>query len=144
METIKNPKIIIYDDKNMKYIVGHIGRYDISADTIGYVIPYDGRVHNTVVGYTFNCDINDSKMFDNIQLDPTTMERIAKFNKEQEIRRLDEKIKEKKEKIKELDDILQDKDKRVEKLKEFVANIYNIDVNDAEDDYEDDYDDFYY
>ena len=68
------------------------------------------------------------------------MERIAKFNKEQEIRRLDEEIKEKKEKIKELDDILQDKDKRVEKLKEFVANIYNIDINDDEEDY----DDFYY
>lgn len=35
---------------------------------------------------------------------------------------------------------LQDKDKRVQKLKEFVANIYNIDINDDEEDY----DDFYY
>lgn len=142
METIKNPKIIIYDDENMKYIVGYTGRYDISTNTIDYVIPYDRMVHNTVVGYTFNCDINVPKMFDNIKLDPTTMERIAKFNKEQEIRRLDEEINKKKEKIKELDDILQDKDKRVQKLKEFVANIYNIDVNDDDD--EEDCDDFYY
>ena len=140
METIKSPKIIIYDDENMKYIVGYTGRYDISTNTIDYVIPYDGMMHSTAVGYTFSCDIDDTKRLDNIKLDPTTMERIAKFNKEQEIRRLDEEINEKKEKIKELDDILQDKDKRVQKLKEFVANIYNIDVNDDEDDY----DDFYY
>ena len=39
------------------------------------------------------------------------------------------KIKEKKDKIKELDDILQDKEGKVKKLKEFVANLYNIDLD---------------
>ena len=39
------------------------------------------------------------------------------------------KFKEKKDKIKELDDILQDKEGKVKKLKEFVANLYNIDLD---------------
>ena len=51
------------------------------------------------------------------------MRRIAKYNKEQEIKRLEHEIENKKERIKELDDILQDKEGRIEKLKEFVANI---------------------
>lgn len=140
---IKNPKIIIYDDENMTYIVGYIGWYDMGVSTMDVTIPNDYMYCNAVSTHTFHCDINEAKTLDNIQLDPTTMKRIAKFNKEQEIRRLDEEINKKKEKIKELDDILQDKDKRVEKLKEFVANIYNIDINDDEEDY-DDYDDFYY
>ena len=62
------------------------------------------------------------------------MRRIAKYNKEKECQQLDEKIKEKKAKIKELDDILTDRVGRVEKLKEFIAKIYDIDLYDDEDD----------
>ena len=141
MITINKPRILIYDNENMIYLTGFYGSLDISYETDDYTTLYDESIR--VIDKTiFTCEIDDTKRLDNVKLDPTTMERIAKFNKEQEIRRLDEKIKEKKEKIKELDDILQDKDKRVQKLKEFVANIYNIDVNDSEQDYEDD--DFYY
>ena len=67
---------------------------------------------------------------ENIKLDDTLMRRIAKFNKEQEIKRLEHEIENKKERIKELDDILQDKEGRIEKLKEFVAIIYDIDLED--------------
>ena len=136
---IDRPTILIYDSENMVYLAGFNGSLDISYETDDYTTLYDESIR--VIDKTiFTCEIDDTKRLDNVKLDPTTMERIAKFNKEQEIRRLDEEINEKKEKIKELDDILQDKDKKVQKLKEFVANIYNIDINDDEEDY----DDFYY
>lgn len=136
---IDRPTILIYDSENMIYLAGFYGSLDISYETDDYTALYDESIR--VIDKTiFTCEIDDTKRLDNVKLDPTTMERIAKFNKEQEIRRLDEEINKKKEKIKELDDILQDKDKRVQKLKEFVANIYNIDINDDEEDY----DDFYY
>ena len=138
---IDRPTILIYDSENMIYLAGFYGSLDISYETDDCTALYDESIR--VIDKTiFTCEIDDTKRLDNVKLDPTTMERIAKFNKEQEIRRLDEEINKKKEKIKELDDILQDKDKRVKKLKEFVANIYNIDVNDDDD--EEDYDDFYY
>ncbi len=138
---IDRPTILIYDSENMIYLAGFYGSLDISYETDDYTALYDESIR--VIDKTiFTCEIDDTKRLDNVKLDPTTMERIAKFNKEQEIRRLDEEIKEKKEEIKKLDDILQDKDNRVRKLKEFVANIYNIDVNDDDD--EEDYDDFYY
>lgn len=138
MITINKPRILIYDNENMIYLTGFYGSLDISHEVDEYNTLYDNSMR--IIDKTiFTCEIDDTKQLDNVKLDPTTMKRIAKFNKEQEIKRLDEEINKKKEKIKELDDILQDKDKRVEKLKEFVANIYNITLN--EDDYEDD---FYY
>lgn len=136
---IDRPTILIYDSENMIYLAGFYGSLDISYETDDYTTLHDESIR--IIDKTiFTCEIDGTKRLDNIKLDPTTMERIAKFNKEQEIRRLDEEINKKKEKIKELDDILKDKDKRVKKLKEFVANIYNIDINDDEEDY----DDFYY
>lgn len=139
---IDRPTILIYDSENMIYLAGFYGSLDISYETDDYTTLYDESSIRVIDKTIFTCEIDGTKRLDNVKLDPTTMERIAKFNKEQEIRRLDEEINKKKEKIKELDDILQDKDKRVRKLKEFVANIYNIDVNDDDD--EEDYDDFYY
>ena len=139
---IKIPRIIIYDDESMQYITGYSGNVCVEVNSDKYYNLNEPFPSHIIKNRIFTCAIDDAKLLDNIKLDPTTMERIAKFNKEQEIRRLDEEINKKKEKIKELDDILQDKDKRVQKLKEFVANIYNIDVNDDDD--EEDYDDFYY
>ena len=140
MITINKPRILIYDNENMIYLTGFYGSLDISYETDDYTTLYDESSIRVIDKTIFTCEIDDTKQLDNVKLDPTTMKRIAKFNKEQEIKRLDEEINKKKEKIKELDDILQDKDKRVQKLKEFVANIYNIDINDDEEDY----DDFYY
>lgn len=69
------------------------------------------------------------------------MRRIAKFNKEIDIQKLDKKIKEKEAKIKELDDILQDREGRIDKLKKFVAELYDIDLSDEDDEDYDYYDD---
>lgn len=119
-------KVIVYDDKNIRYLTGRMG--DFRYEPI-YV---NGKIIPITVRQSF--DITDINRTDTIQLDETLMKRIAKYNKEKECQQLEEKIKEKKAKIKELDDILTDRVGRVERLKEFIAKIYDIDLYDDEDD----------
>ena len=130
MNDIKIPRILIYDDENMTYFVGNMIRWETSF----YGYENIGETKAEIL-------IRNGQLVNNIELDETTMRRIAKFNKEQEIIKLDKVIKEKERKIKDLDDILQDRSKRVEKIKEFIADIYNIPIDDGEYDY-DDYDDY--
>lgn len=137
---INHPRILIYDDENINYREGYMGNLEMVApEYIEYASMGDTEKHRLLGGdYTFSCQINNYEEHDTIKLDPTTMKRIAKYNKEQECLQLDEKIKEKEEKIKELDDILNDRENRVKKLKDYIKNIWNIDVNDEdEDDYYD-------
>ncbi len=70
-----------------------------------------------------NFNIPTCEISDTIKLDDTLMKRIAKFNKEEE--------------IKKLENILEDREKIVEKIKEYIDNIYDIDINDDEYDYDD-------
>lgn len=126
MNDIKIPRVLIYDDENMTYFVGDMIRWETSF--------YD---YETIGETKAEIFIQNGESLNNIELDPTTMKRIAKFNKEQEIIKLDKVIKEKEEKIKDLEDILQDRSKRVEKIKEFIANVYNIPIDDGEYDYDD-------
>ena len=126
-------KLIIYDDKNISYITGNI--YEINVEP--HYLEYDNgsafkQYFETSKTYsvTTNNPIND----ETIKLDDTLMKRIAKFNKEIEIKKLDETIKNKQEKIKELDELIQDKEKRWNKVKDYIKNIYNISL---EDDYDD-------
>lgn len=113
-------KVIVYDDKNIKYLTGYMGDYRYEP------IYVNGKIIPIAVRQSF--DITDINRTDTIQLDETLMKRIAKYNKEKECQQLDKKIEEKKAKIKELDDILTDRVGRVEKLKEFIAKIYDIDL----------------
>lgn len=128
-------KLLIYDDEEIHYIEACVTEIDMQQHWIDYEDPHGYKTsYPTSRTYTF--DTVEGFDTDTIKLDETLMKRIAKYNKEIEIQKLDKKIEEKKNKIKELDDILQDKDKRVEKIKEFIANIYDIDITD-DDDYED-------
>lgn len=138
IKQVSNPKIIIYDDENIQYIVGTVGNFGInSGEPIEITTPKDFERQYIPPMYNyFECEIRNCEQLDNIMLDETTMKRIAKYNKEVEVKRLDNTIKEKKDKIKELDDTLQDKEGRVKKLKEFVANIYNINLDEDDEDYD--------
>lgn len=138
IKRVFNPKIIIYDDENIQYTVGTVGNFGIdSGEPIEITSPEDfERKYIPPMYNYFECEIRNCEQLDNIMLDETTMKRIAKYNKEVEVKRLDNTIKEKKDKIKELDDILQDKEGRVKKLKEFVANIYNINLDEDDEDYD--------
>lgn len=134
IKKINKPKILIYDDENIRYIVGDLATFDHEPQ----VEYYDLNGHKEAIPIRTFCNfaLDESKLLDNIMLDETTMKRIARYNKEVEVERLNDKIKEKKCKIKELDDILQDKEGRVKKLKDFVANIYNIDLDEDDEDYD--------
>lgn len=128
-------KLIIYDDKNISYITGNI--YEINVEPhyleCASVDTYKKHVEiSKTYSVTTNNPIND----ETIKLDETLMKRIAKFNKEIEIKKLDETIKNKQEKIKELDDILKDRDKRVQKIKQYIANIYDLNIEEDEDYYD--------
>lgn len=124
--------LLIYDDENIKYYSGV--PIDICYEQdVDYCQTLTGHTYTLNRGVILTTRIQNYDETDNITLDETMMKRIAKFNKEQEIKKLDEKIKQKNKKIKELDDILQDKEGRVAKLKQFIANIYDIDINDDED-----------
>ena len=142
-KSIKQPRILIYDDENMNYRVGNMGDFDIVIDTPIEITGWRDYQRQFIQPLTqlFRCTISNYEELENIKLDDTTMKRIAKFNKEIDIQKLDKKIKEKEEKIKELDDILQDRECRIDKLKKFVAELYDIDLSDEDDEDYDYYDD---
>ena len=128
-------KLIIYDDKNISYITGNIYEINVEPHYIEYSPnSWDINKQYFETSKTYSVITNNPVNNETIKLDDTLMKRIAKFNKEIEIKKLDEIIKNKQEKIKELDNLLQDKEKRWKKVKDYIANIYNIDL---EDDYDD-------
>lgn len=125
------PRVIIYDDENIQYFVGNgasfewIPQYMTFENLDGAKTPFD-------MGVDISMHLDETKVLDNIKLDDTTMRRIAEFNKSQECKRLDEKIKEKKARIKEIEIILEDREHRLAKLKEYIKHIYEIDVDDED------------
>lgn len=127
--------LIIYDDKNISYITGNIYEINVEPHYIEYSPnSWDINKQYFETSKTYSVTTNNPVNNETIKLDDTLMKRIAKFNKEIEIKKLDETIKNKQEKIKELDDLLQDKEKRWDKVKKYIEDIYNIDL---EDDYDD-------
>ena len=124
---INNTKVIIYDDNNIQYIVGDGASFEWEPQYSTYE-SFDGSRTTFPLGVTVTLGLSDAEVLDNIKLDKTLMERIAVFNKEQQCKKLDKEIKEKKERIKEIEAILEDREHRLDKLKEFIADIYDIDI----------------
>ena len=130
--------VLMYDEENMNYYHGVLANI-VSAEPNTYTCDLlDGGIHTSIFSWNVQFTTSDLREMNNITLDDTTMKRIAKFNKIQEFNRLDEEIKEKKEKIKELDDLLKDKEKRWNKVRDYIKNIYDIELDD-DDDYDYDY-----
>lgn len=128
-------KLIIYNDKEICYIRGDVYEVNIKP----HYLEYDnGSAFKEYfeTSKTYSVTTNNPTNDETIKLDETLMKRIAKFNKEIEIKKLDETIKNKQEKIKELDNLLQDKEKRWNKVKDYIKNIYNISLEDECDDEE--------
>ena len=134
--------VIIYNDEFINY--RHA--IPVSIDSTPRFIEYDsdalGGRQQYVISNTITMETGTYEELENIQLDPTLMKRIAVFNKEQECKRLDKEIEEKKEQIKELDNLLKDKEKRWQKVKEYIANIYELDIDNDYEDYDDEDEDY--
>ena len=128
--------ILAYSDDDIIYYDGVLANFDIeNIWDEGYFVT--GKHYQYLLGTNISFTVSNLEQHETIKLDDTLMKRIAKFNKEAEIKKLDEAIKNKKEKIKELDDLLQDKEKRWDKVKKYIEDIYNIDLEDDYDDEED-------
>lgn len=130
--------ILIYNDEDISYF--HGVPMEIGMET--FCREYDGSFgykQTIPISRLLTATIGNFEELKNITLDDTTMKRIAKFNKEVDIKKLDKEIEEKKKHIDELDDILYDREGRVNKLKDFIKDIYNINLD--EDDEEYDWDD---
>lgn len=132
---ISNTRVIIYDDKDIQYIVGNGASFEWEPE-YSTCESLDGSRTTFPLGVKVTLGLSNGEILDNITLDDTLMKRIAKFNKEQEIKRLDEEIKEKKEKIKEIENILEDRENRLDKLKRYIANIYDMDIVEDDDDWD--------
>ena len=126
-------KLIIYDDENINYITGDIFEMNVEPHYLGYDNGHALKQYFEI-SKTYSVTTNNPVNNETIKLDDTLMKRIAKFNKEVEIKKLDETIKNKQEKIKEVDNLLQDKEKRWDKVKKYIEDIYNVDL---ENDYDD-------
>ena len=94
-ELFRMPNVILYDDENIVYYRAALVGYDCENDYYTY-INCDGKASYFPNGATITMRTSSGEQTDNIQLDDTLMRRIAKFNKEQECKRLDEEINKKK------------------------------------------------
>ncbi len=134
--------ILIYNNENIEYYHGKIVSFTSKPIIERYCSIEEDMPITNILGNTVIFQVGRGEETNNIELDDTTMKRIAKFNKTQECKRLDKEIKAKEERIKELDNLLQDKEKRWNKVKQYIKNIYDLDLDeDDDDDYYEDWDD---
>ena len=125
--------IIMYDDKEMIYLRGSLIETRVDFNYGEKTSYFDFETKTILLSKTFIGQINDLDIIETIKLDETLMKRIAKYNKIAEINKMKKTIKEKEKKIENLDNILQDKDERVKRLKQFIANIYDLDLEEEDD-----------
>lgn len=126
---MNNYHIIIYNKDEMYYTEGELTSMEVTPTIIDN--PYGGVVSQRPYIKTYTTCENEPTEY--IKLDDTTMKRILKYNKETKIKKLNKEIEQKKAEIKELDNKLQDKEKRWEKVKKYIANIYDINIKEDED-----------
>lgn len=127
--------ILIYNDKDIQYFHGVPINIGIEQLHDEYNSILYGR-KTIPTKRILTATIDNFEELDNITLDDTTMKRIAKFNKEIDIKKLNKEIEEKKKQIDELDEILQDRNGRLGKLKNFIKDIYNINLDDDDEGYD--------
>ena len=76
IKEINKPKILIYDDENIAYVVGDLATFEYEPE----VEYYESGGINKAKPIRSICSyaINEAKKLDNIMLDETTMKRVAK------------------------------------------------------------------
>lgn len=133
-----NLNILIYDDENFEYMTGEligITKEPILMDCTSIRDFMQRYMPTGRANLWF--EIQDCENKETIHFDDTLMKRIAKYNKEADIEKLDNDLKTKKKKIKELEEKIEDREQRWQKIQKFVANIYDLPLEDNEDDYYD-------
>jgi len=139
-EIPKEVNVLVYDDKDLYYKTGLLVKIEYNQDELIDITTSRDNYKKVVPARRayLQLEVNNFKENDCIKLNDTLMKRIAKYNKEVEVQKVEEKIKIKKKQLKELEEKIEDREQRWKKIQEFVANIYELPLEDDEDynDYE--------
>lgn len=103
-------------------------------DTTKRYVPMKNEAMLTIELTSF--DANET-----IKLDDTMMKRIAKYNTEIKLRKVEEKIKSQERKLKKIEEKIEDREQRWKKIQDFVSDIYELPLEDEDDDYNYDWED---
>lgn len=133
---MNNYHIIIYNEEEMYYTEGELTSMETTPTVFRSANGSSIAQRPYIRTYT-TCEGEPTEY---IKLDDTTMKRILKYNKEVEIKKLDEIIEKKKKEIKKLEDKMEDRKQRTKKVEKYIEDIYELDLNNNDDD--DDYDEY--
>lgn len=129
-------KVIIYDDEVMGCYEAQNIVFDYEQNPIEITTLEDIErkyIHGIPEFYVYGAG-NIRKM---AELDPTTMKKIARYNKEVELENIQREIKFKKDELKALEEEIKDRQDRINKIHELVEKIYD---DDEDEDYDNSYD----
>lgn len=142
-------RVIIYDDEDLSLEDFGISNIDYHSN------PNPSVIENTLIGDIkrkyidgmIDCQIilSLSNSTKKIELDPTTMKKIAKYNKEEDIKELDIKSKKIKNDIKTLNKKVDKLEKMIPELKDLTKDYIDKDYTDFNEYLSDKYEkDYYY
>jgi predicted nuclease with TOPRIM domain len=140
---MEKSQLIFYDNDTMEC-------YNIYNYLIGFDFSAIGDIENaypTIRGLV-ECDFEGRFIKSPINLDPTTMKRIAKYNSEMEVKELEKQKTQLNSEISKLKTDLDKIKNKIDNLKNFAENFIKSDIDNIEDyidvEYNDDkYDDYY-
>ena len=130
LDVYKKVKAIVYDDDDMAV-------YDMIVDSVNYSPEmiectsgadyYKKYVVSPFHSYTLIGNIDTTN---NIELDPNTMRKIAEYNKEKELQRIQDKIDKAKSNLEEVTKELNKQNDRLNSVKDYVAKFIKSNEND--------------
>ena len=134
-------KVIIYDDEVMGCYESQVINFDFKENPIE-ITTLEDIERKFINGIPEYCIYGSGYIRRMIELDPTTMKKIAKYNKEVELENIQREIKFEKDELKALEKDIEDRIKRINKIHELVENVYDLDLD--KDYFEDeDYDEYW-
>lgn len=119
-------KVIIYNDTEMETFQGILKSIEtedmqfVQGETLDgtrYSVPIQPRNMEIIAMVTDRV----------IELDPTTMKRIAMYNKSEDLKGLNDEIKKAKKRLKELKDDVKNQSEKLDNLKEFISHFIDCD-----------------
>lgn len=118
----KNMKVILYDEDEMKSFGGYLSGVAMQEPEITIL---EDASHRVIRGMSnTSADITIELQHEIIQLDPTTMKRIAKYNLEKESKGLLIEIEKNKKQIEDLKEMYKSLQKRLQAISDIGSNIW--------------------
>lgn len=129
-------KVIIYDDEVMGCYESQVINFEFKENPIE-ITTLEDIERKYIHGIPEFCIYGAGNIRKMAELDPTTMKKIAKYNKEVELENIQREIKFKKDELKALEEEIKDRQDRISKIHELVEKIYD---DDEDEDYDNSYD----